>query len=30
MKLELPGYRLAVIDDELYRLVEDFRGFRSG
>jgi hypothetical protein len=28
MKLEVQGYRPAVIDEELYRLLEDFRGFR--
>lgn len=28
MRLEIPGYRPAVIDEELYRLLEDFRGFR--
>ncbi|MEX2534769.1 MAG: hypothetical protein WD273_04135 [Trueperaceae bacterium] len=28
MKLEIPGYRPAVINDELYLLLEDFRGFR--
>ena len=28
MKLEVPGYRPAVIDEELYRLLNDFRGFR--
>ena len=28
MKLSIEGYRPAVIDDELYRLLEDFRGFR--
>lgn len=28
MRLEIPGYRPAVIDDELYRLLDDFRGFR--
>ena len=28
MKLEISGYRPAVIDEELYRLLEDFRGFR--
>ena len=28
MKLEVEGYRPALIDDELYRLLEDFRGFR--
>lgn len=28
MRLEIPGHRPAVIDDELYRLLEDFRGFR--
>ena len=28
MRLAVPGYRPAVIDDELYRLLDDFRGFR--
>ena len=28
MRLVVPGYRPAVIDDELYRLLDDFRGFR--
>ncbi len=28
MKLDLPGYRPAVIDEELFRLLDDFRGFR--
>ena len=28
MRLEVPGYRPAVIDEELYRLLDDFRGFR--
>jgi len=28
MRLELPGYRPAVIDEELYLLLNDFRGFR--
>jgi len=28
MRLEIPGHRPAVIDDELYRLLDDFRGFR--
>ncbi|MCG6896899.1 MAG: antitoxin [Thiocapsa sp.] len=28
MKLRVEGYRPAVIDDELYRLLQDFRGFR--
>jgi hypothetical protein len=28
MKLNIEGYRPAVIDDELYRLLQDFRGFR--
>jgi hypothetical protein len=28
MKLELPGYRPALIDEELYALLNDFRGFR--
>ena len=28
MKLAVPGYRPAVIDEELYRLLNDFRGFR--
>ncbi|MCF7985249.1 MAG: antitoxin [Thiohalocapsa sp.] len=28
MRLEVNGYRPAVIDDELYRLLNDFRGFR--
>ena len=28
MRLDVPGYRPAVIDEELYRLLEDFRGFR--
>ncbi len=28
MKLEIKGYRPAVIDEELYMLLEDFRGFR--
>ena len=28
MRLEIPGYRPTVIDEELYRLLEDFRGFR--
>jgi hypothetical protein len=28
MRLHIDGYRPAVIDDELYRLLEDFRGFR--
>ena len=28
MKLTVPGYRPAVIDEELYRLLNDFRGFR--
>jgi len=28
MRLHIGGYRPAVIDDELYRLLEDFRGFR--
>jgi hypothetical protein len=28
MRLSIPGHRPAVIDDELYRLLDDFRGFR--
>ncbi len=28
MRLEIPSHRPAVIDDELYRLLNDFRGFR--
>lgn len=28
MKLEIPGYRPAVIDEELYLLLDDFRSFR--
>ncbi len=28
MKLEVPGYRPAVIDEDLYRLLDDFRAFR--
>ena len=28
MRLEINGYRPAVIDDELYSLLNDFRGFR--
>jgi hypothetical protein len=28
MRLEVQGYRPAVIDEELYLLLEDFRGFR--
>lgn len=28
MRLEIPGYRPAVIDEDLYRLLDDFRGFR--
>ena len=28
MTLEIPGYRPAVIDDELFALLNDFRGFR--
>ena len=28
MRLEVKGYRPAVIDDELYTLLNDFRGFR--
>lgn len=28
MRLEIPGHRPAVIDDELYGLLNDFRGFR--
>ena len=28
MRLEINGYRPAVIDDELYALLNDFRGFR--
>ena len=28
MKLTVSGYRPAVIDEELYRLLNDFRGFR--
>jgi len=28
MKLEIPGYRPRVIDDELFMLLDDFRGFR--
>ena len=28
MRLTVPGYRPAVIDEELYRLLDDFRGFR--
>jgi len=28
MRLAIPGYRPAVIDDELYLLLDDFRGFR--
>jgi uncharacterized protein YutE (UPF0331/DUF86 family) len=28
MKLEIEHYRPAVIDEELYRLLEDLRGFR--
>jgi len=28
MKLNIENYRPAVIDEELYRLLEDFRGFR--
>lgn len=27
MRLEIAGYRPAVINDELYRLLDDFRGF---
>jgi len=28
MKMEISGYRPRVIDDELYRLLDDFRAFR--
>jgi hypothetical protein len=28
MRLDIPGHRPAVIDDELHRLLDDFRGFR--
>jgi len=28
MKLSIPGFRPAVIDDELYVILNDFRGFR--
>ncbi len=28
MKLTIPGYRPAVIDEELYRLLDEFRAFR--
>ena len=28
MTLDVPGFRPRVIDDELYRLLDDFRGFR--
>lgn len=28
MRLEIQGYRPAVIDEQLYRLLDDFRGFR--
>ena len=28
MRLEVEGYRPAVIDDELFNLLNDFRGFR--
>jgi hypothetical protein len=28
MKLSIPGFRPAVIDEELYRLLDDFRAFR--
>lgn len=28
MKLAIPGYRPAVIDEELYRILNDFRAFR--
>lgn len=28
MRLEIPGFRPRVIDDELFRLLDDFRGFR--
>jgi hypothetical protein len=28
MKLVIPGYRPAMIDDSLYRLLDDFRAFR--
>lgn len=28
MKLEIPGYRPRVIDEELYRKLDDFRSFR--
>lgn len=28
MKLDVSGYRPAVIDDDLYRLLDDFRAFR--
>jgi hypothetical protein len=28
MRLAIPGYRPAVINDELYLLLDDFRGFR--
>ncbi|MBK1633013.1 antitoxin [Thiohalocapsa halophila] len=28
MRLDIPGHRPAVIDDELYQLLNDFRGFR--
>ena len=28
MKVEIPGYRPRVIDDELYLLLDDFRAFR--
>ena len=28
MKMEIPGYRPMVIDNELYRLLDDFRAFR--
>ncbi len=28
MKLEIPGYRPAVIDEKLYKQLDEFRGFR--
>ena len=28
MRMEIPGYRPKVIDDELYIVLDDFRGFR--
>lgn len=28
MKLEVAGFRPRVIDDELHRILDDFRGFR--